>query len=50
MLHFRKQEDSSYKSAERLTGMELERLAFSGNASYSFHLPQAVIAISAKFG
>lgn len=45
MLDFRKQEGSSYKSTEGLTGMDLERLA-----SYSFHLQQAFIAISAKFG
>lgn len=34
VLHFRKQGDWSYKSAEGLTAMNLERLANSGNVSY----------------
>lgn len=50
MVHFGKREDSNFKSAEGLTGLDLERLAVSGNVSYSFHLQQAFIAISAKFG
>lgn len=47
---FRRWEHSTYKHAEVLAGMDLERLIISGNISYSFHLQQAFIAISAKFG
>lgn len=50
MFKFRRWEHSSYEHAKALTGMDLERLIISGNISYSFHLQQAFIAISAKFG
>lgn len=43
-------ENKKIQVTNTLTRMDLEKLAISGNVSYSFHLQQAFIAISAKFG